>query len=73
MVGRFSPPPSRAERTGYGWVVREPKPGEIRADRPASVKVQRQTGERQRLREKRRAHREALKDSYLRTLIGAWQ
>lgn len=67
------PPPSRAERTGYGWVVREPKPGEIRADRPASVKVQKQTGERQRLREKRRAHREALEDSYLRTLIGAWQ
>lgn len=67
------PLPSRAERTGYGWVAREPKSGEIRAGRPASAKAQKHADERERLREKRRAHRQALKDSYLRTLIGASQ
>lgn len=67
------PPPSRAERTDYGWVVREPKPGEIRTIGPANAKVHKQADERERMREKRRAHREAMKNSYLRTLIGAWQ
>jgi hypothetical protein len=67
------PPPSRAERTDYGWVEREPKPSEIRTDRPASPKVRKQADERQRMREKRRAHREALKDSYLRSLVGVSQ
>ena len=72
-----SAPPSRGERTDYGWVAREPKPGETRSEtrpgRPANTKAQKQADERERLREKRRAHREALKNSYLRTLVGASQ
>lgn len=67
------PSPSRAERTDYGWVAREPKPIEKRTVRPANAKAQKQADERTALREKRRAHREALKNSYLRTLVGAWQ
>jgi murein L,D-transpeptidase YafK len=68
-----SPPPSRAERTDYGWVAREPQSSEARTGRPAQAKAQKQAEERDRLRAKRRAHREAIKDGYVRTLIGASQ
>jgi murein L,D-transpeptidase YafK len=67
------PPASRAERTDYGWVERASRPGEIAGHRTASAKPDKRADERARLREKRRAHREALKNSYLRTLIGIWQ
>lgn len=67
------PPSSRAERTDYGWVTREPQPSEKRTAKPAQAKAQKQAEERDRLREKRRAHREALKNGYSRTLIGASQ
>jgi len=70
------PSPSRAERTGYGWVERTPHPSEQRARKPekakASAKKQAQEV-RDRLRAKRRAHRESLSESYLRTMIGISQ
>ncbi len=67
------PPPSRAERTDYGWRERVPQPSEERVRKPVQARAQKGMEERDRLREKRRAHREALSDRYRRTLIGITQ
>ncbi len=70
----------RAERTGYGWRERTPSPSALQPPRsadvraPRVVRAQKQVqDERDRLREKRRAHREALSENYRRTLIGISQ
>jgi hypothetical protein len=63
--------PSRTERSDYGW--RERAPAEVAA-RPRATSEGRghkQAQSRERLREKRRAYREALGESYRRTLLGA--
>lgn len=70
---------SRAELMDHGWRQRAPhlsvvprKRAEHRAHKTVRVQKQAQ-GERGRLREKRRAHREALSENYRRTLVGVSQ
>ncbi|MFN3744764.1 MAG: hypothetical protein ACK4TL_08675 [Hyphomicrobiaceae bacterium] len=67
------PLPSRAERTDYGWRERRPHPSEQRARKPAEARarmLQKHARERERLREQRRAYREALSENYRRTTVG---
>jgi hypothetical protein len=78
--GAASSPSSHSERTDYGWRERAPHPGVVEPRRPPeerahkAVRAQKQAqSERDRLREKRRAHREALSENYRRTLIGISQ
>jgi hypothetical protein len=68
------PPPSRAERTDYGWRERVPRPPELpRARKPVEARAQKQIDEQAQLRAERRAKREALGETYRRALIGISQ
>ena len=79
-AGDASSSHAREERTGYGWRERVPHPSAAQPRKPVeerahkAVRAQKQAqGERERLREKRRAHRAALSESYRRTLVGISQ